>query len=219
MSSFLQFYVILSFVSNAKFTVMPLVDVQDIVVESQNLKCEFGCHEGDKIGFNKFKCFKVDDGQSFGSNVVAVGDQKYQCITDVKLPEKIMLKINKFVCKFSDEENKLLNVDSCFASYRLLKVNQEGSIYDTLIWCSLVLILILLCFLGTKEYFKDDSKHDEWQLENLTGQNDPINDIKETKVVQDDECRHGSRRQEVLFKQGHSFISDRRRARSRSRRR
>ena len=171
-----------------------------------------------KHDFNKLKCFKVDERQSFGSNVVAVRDQKYQCITDVKLPEKTVVKIIKFDCKFSDEENRLLNVDSCLATYRLLKVDQEGSIYDTLIWCSLVLILILLGLLGTNEYFQE-TKKDAWQLESLTAQSDPINDNKEIKGVQEDDCKHGSRRQEMLFKQGHSFISDRRRARSRSRRR
>ena len=215
-SCFLLFYLLLNFVTRTNLTIVPLIDVQDIVLESQSFKCESGCHLVD-IDMKKLECHKVEDGHMLGNNLVTVGTYQYYCFADVRLPEKIIFEMNTFDCIFSDEENKLLLVGSCFATYSLLPKN-EGSVYDFFILCILISLLILLFLFGSQEYFKNMEK-DEWQLDCLTN-NDPISDTKEAKVIQDDmDDKHGSRRQEFMFNQGHSFINDRRRVRSRSRKR
>ena len=101
-SCFLLFYLLLNFVTRTNLTIVPLIDVQDIVLESQSFKCESGCHLVD-IDMKKLECHKVEDGQMLGNNLVTVGTYQYYCFADVRLPEKIIFEMNTFDCIFSDD--------------------------------------------------------------------------------------------------------------------
>ena len=70
------FYIVSMLVKKTKFPVVPVLDVHDIVVESHNLHCESVSQLVERSDGIKFKCPKVEYGESFENNVVMVKGYK-----------------------------------------------------------------------------------------------------------------------------------------------
>ena len=215
------FYIISSFIPDTQFPVVPVQDVDSVVVKSPQLQCGAGCHlVPDDI--EEVACSKLvggDDGDD--GRVVAIADQKYKCVPDVDIPDNVKFSISKFECQFSDEESKMLIDSSCSATITLMEKESRKSstYYDFIVRYVLAFILAALVLMAIGDYIKKNNRKNvvEWKPPYVT---EAVSDTKEAFQAQDIEEKYESYRAEQMFQQGHSLIKERqKRGRSRSRRR
>ena len=217
------FYIISSFIPDTQFPVVPVQDVDSVVVKSPQLQCGAGCHlVPDDI--EEVACSKlVGDYDGDDGRVVAIADQKYKCAPDVDIPDHVKFSISKFECQFSDEESKMLIDSSCSATITLMekKSRNSSSYYDFLVRYVLAFILTALVLMAIGDYIKKNNRNNvvKWKPPCVT---EAVSDSKESFQAQDidREEKYESYRAEQMFQQGHSLIKERqKRGRSRSRRR
>ena len=231
------FYLFSSLVPHSKLPIVPISDVEEIVVENPKVKCVSGCDlVASETDAKKFKCLKVDDkdvaGQSDPLHFVTLSNYHFQCRTNVVLPGNVNiiiryiflvfvslllynlgLPIRALDCKFSDQEDKMFIFDSCVITYSFVKYEKINKVDDSSLWYLLVVILMLLILLAVKEVKR--TKLGTVPKEPTSAFND-IMDVKE--AVKDIDESSEARRQERMFKPMVSLFKDRR-TRSRSRRR
>ena len=216
------FYLLISLV---KFPVTPVTNVDSISVKGSKLKCESGCELMDET-INKVSCYKktfYSKNNEDDKNTVSVSYYEFQCIPDLKIPDKIQFKIDKFQCQFSDEAKKMLIEDSCVLAYSLegrSTKKTSGIVYDFLLWCLLSTILLFLMYQICKEVARQRkfSTPAKWEAPSVR---EAVRDTGDDASTYNSE-RFANSRAEMIFDQGHSLIMDRdrrQRARSRSRRR
>ena len=220
-----QMCVLYLLITHVKFPVIPVGNVDNIIVRGSKLKCESGCElMEDKI--SQFSCHKINPGSSSNDeddNHVSVSYYDFECIPNVKVPDKAKMIIDKFQCQFSDEAKKMLIEDSCILVYMLEKratKKTSGLVYDFLVWCLLSSILLYLIYLVWKEAYRKrhSPNQTEWKAPSVK---EAVIDTGEDASKYNSE-RFANTRAEMMFDQGHSLIMDRdrrQRARSRSRRR
>ena len=216
------FYLLISLV---KFPVTPVTNVDSISVKGSKLKCESGCELMDEQ-INKVSCFKktfYSKSNEGDKDTVSLSYYEFQCTPDVKVPDKIQFKIDKFQCQFSDEAKKMLIEDSCVLVYSLegrSTKKTSGIVYDFLLWCLLSTILLFLMYQICKEVARQRkfSTPAKWEAPSVR---EAVRDTGDDASTYNSE-RFANSRAEMIFDQGHSLIMDRdrrQRARSRSRRR
>ena len=219
----IPFTIISSFIPYTQFPVVPMEDVDSVVVKSPQLQCGAGCHlVPDDI--EEVACSKlVGDYDGDDGRVVAIADQKYKCAPDVDIPDHVKFSISKFECQFSDEESKMLIDSSCSATITLMekKSRNSSSYYDFLVRYVLAFILTALVLMAIGDYIKKNNRNNvvKWKPPYVT---EAVSDSKESFQAQDidREEKYESYRAEQMFQQGHSLIKERqKRGRSRSRRR
>lgn len=216
------FYLLISIV---KFPVVPVTNIDSIIVKGSKLKCESGCElmneQITQVSCHKETFFsKSNEGDK---NIVSVSYYEFQCTPDVKVPDKAKFKIEKFQCQFSDEAKKMLIEDSCVLAYSLegrTTKKTSGIVYDFLVWCLLSTILLFLIYQICKEVARQRkiSTPAKWEAPSVR---EAVRDTGDDASSYNSE-RFANTRAEMIFDQGHSLIMDRdrrQRARSRSRRR
>ena len=92
------FYIFSSLVPQSKLPILPISDVDVIVVKVPNVKCVSGCDlVASETDAKKFKCLKVDDkdvaGQSDPLHFVTLSNYNFQCRTNVVLPGNVNIII------------------------------------------------------------------------------------------------------------------------------
>ena len=220
-----QMCVLYLLITQVKFPVMPVSNVDNIIVRGSKLKCESGCELMEEQ-ISQVSCHKINPGSSSNDedeNHVSVSYYDFECISNVKVPDKAKLIIDKFQCQFSDEAKKMLIEDSCTLVYSLEKRTNKktsGLVYDFMVWCLLSSILLYLIYLVYKEAYRKghSSNQTEWKAPSVK---EAVIDTGEDALKYNSE-RFSNTRAEMIFDQGHSLIMDRdrrQRARSRSRRR
>jgi len=229
-SRFLTVTIIITLlICKTKFPIVPVIDVDSFSVEPPKLKCESGCTLVDPGMIKKLNCFKTDDDSRSPqakdeTEVVFVADQSYYCKTNVILPDKIKFEFVKFECQFSDEKNLLMIDDSCVISYKLVtqEIDARNSLYDTLLWCLLSVILMLLLALAIQEHLKNfkNSHEEDWgipvvEAEAVIAEREDVTNDENVDMKE----KIDTKREEKIFQHNHSFLTERRRARSRSRKR
>ena len=219
----IPFTIISSFIPYTQFPVVPMEDVDSVVVKSPQLQCGAGCHlVQDDI--EEVACSKlVGDYDGDDGRVVAIADQKYKCAPDVDIPDHVKFSISKFECQFSDEESKMLIDSSCSATITLIEKESRNNstYYDFLVRYVLAFILTALVLMAIGDYIKKNNRNNvvKWKPPYVT---EAVSDSKESFQAQniDREEKYESYRAEQMFQQGHSLIKERqKRGRSRSRRR
>ena len=88
------FYIFSSLVPHSKVPILPISEVEEIFVESPNVRCFAGCDlVQSKTEVKKFKCRKVDvkdaSVQVDENHLVSLSKYHYQCSTDLTLPEDL----------------------------------------------------------------------------------------------------------------------------------
>ena len=81
------FYIFSNLVPQSKLPILPISDVDVIVVEVPNVKCVFGCDLAD-VENKIFKCFKVDAKEISANDIdpghlTTLSSYHYQCTADV----------------------------------------------------------------------------------------------------------------------------------------
>ena len=157
----IPFTIISSFIPYTQFPVVPVQDVDSVVVKSPQLQCGAGCHlVQDDI--EEVACSKlVGDYDGDDGRVVAIADQKYKCAPDVDIPDHVKFSISKFECQFSDEESKMLIDSSCSATITLMekKSRNSSSYYDFLVRYVLAFILTALVLMAIGDYIKKNNRN------------------------------------------------------------
>ena len=122
------FCVFCLFITRVRFPVMPVADVENIIVKGSQIKCDSGC-ELMKEKINQMSCYRKNHGNSGSKDQddksvsvsyycrLAPCSQSFECTPDVKVPDQAKLTIDTFQCQFSDEVQKLLIEDSCALVY------------------------------------------------------------------------------------------------------
>ena len=222
-----QMCVLYLLITRVKFPVMPVAEVDDIIVKGSKLKCESGCEIMNEQ-INQVSCHKKNlrsRSLEGDENKVTVSYYDFECFPDMKIPDKAKLRITKFKCQFSDEAKKMLIEDSCSLIYSLEELSTtkktSGLIYDFLVWCLLSTILLYLIYLVCKEVSRKriNSNQTEWKAPSVK---EVVKDTGDDCASKYDSERFANTRAEMMFDQGHSLIMERdrrQRARSRSRRR
>ena len=86
------FYIFSSLVPHSKVPILPISEVEEIIVESSNIQCVAGCDlVQPKMEVKKLKCRKVDVKDASAkvdeSPLVSFSNYHFHCNADLKVPE------------------------------------------------------------------------------------------------------------------------------------
>ena len=189
---------------------IPVNEIEELTITGLNLKCASGCS---LMSITSIACLSTNEAeQEAAMSSVYLSDKLYNCTPTPMLPANYELNVNSIDCKYCDKSDRMVVQDTCSLNYELRKEHRTNW-YDIMMAFVLSIVLFFLLAMLYKEVHGNNPsrlKVEEWSIP--VGRGDINTCEKKGGMVED-------RRDEVLFKQGHSLLGGKRRGRSRSRRR
>ena len=205
-----------TFINRTEYPALQVVDLKEFRLEAPNLQCEDGCDMVEPP-VSLVDCVAVQDLETqTESQTVNIGLSPYVCSpAEVSLGETVQFVVSSLDCQFSDEGRHLLLTKSCHLNFSLKLNSQPRSNYPMRLFLSLLLFTFTMLFL--REHIIRTSQPVTLPLPIVE---EVIADSKEPSGSEEHDSQR-SRREERVFRQGHSFLRERSksRVRSRSRRR
>ena len=202
-------------IERTHFPTSSVSDLSHLRLESSHLTCLSGCDLSEDV--SEVHCLAAEDTQSKpGKEIVYIGHSPYVCSpADSELGQSTQFVVESMVCSFSDEEAGSLIADSCRLGYSLSEPPQRHSDYPLRLLLSFILVSLIM--LALRDYITKANQPGHLSLPEVQ---ETVADSKEIAGEQEPDSQR-SRREEKVFRQGHSFVRERSRSkrRSRSRRR
>ena len=202
----------------------PLVFLTELTIKPANLECRAGC-QLQLPQLVSVNCLALNQGAATQEKMMAkLGPVEFLCSPgpEVELASDTRFMVDKLDCQFSDEAFDLVIPSSCHLVYSLALSEEAGppsasrlTNYGLRLFLSL--LLVTFTCLALRDYITNQARAAGPPPPTIPVATQVLADHKE--IVEVDAGTDRSRREERRFRQNHSAIREKSRARSRSRKR
>ena len=214
----------------------PLVELTELTIQPANVECRAGSSlQLSSLASSTVQCLAVDhlhhhhhQDASKEENMAQIGPVKFLCRPgpEVELASHTVFKVDSLVCQFSDEAFSLVIPSSCRLAYSLALSEEasphtpgQGADYGLRLFLSLLLVTFTI--LALRDFITNQARAGALPPPTIPVATQVIADPREMveTVAETVKSTERSSREERRFRQNHSAIRDKSRARSRSRKR
>lgn len=209
----------------------PLVELTELTIKPANVECRTGSTlQLSPLASTTVQCLAVDHHHhaSKEEKMAQIGPVKFLCRPgpEVELADHTEFVVDSLVCQFSDEAFSLVITSSCRLAYSLALSEEasphtpaQGTDYGLRLFLSLLLVIFTI--LALRDFITNQARAGAPTPPTIPVAAHVVADPREMveTVAETAKATERSSREERRFRQNHSAIRDKSRARSRSRKR